>query len=140
MSIYISDIVEENTIDCNVCKKTFNTNEITTDDFNFAWDNYVTTDCCSNCSHKFLVEKMEDKNNMTISNMNAFSMYYNTKETDKMPQVMHVVNFELNGRKNSFELMAECPVDAMEKVKAILKYSYKPAEEMFGNDEDGGAE
>ena len=34
----------------------------------------------------------------------------------------------------------ECPVDAMEKVKAILKYSYKPAEEMFGNDEDGGAE
>ena len=83
---------------------------------------------------------MEDKKNMTISNMNAFSMYYNTKETDKMPQVMHVVNFELNGTKTSFELMAECPVDAMEKVKAILKYSYKPAEEMFGNDEDGGAE
>jgi len=60
---------------------------------------------------------------MTISNMNAFTKYSNTKETDKMPQVMHVVNFELNGRKNSFELMAECPVDAMKKVETILKCS-----------------
>ena len=80
---------------------------------------------------------------MTISNMNAFSKYPNTKETDKMPQVMHVVNFELNGRKNSFELMAECPIDAMEKIKAILKDSDKPAEELFGSGsagEKGGAE
>jgi len=60
---------------------------------------------------------------MKISNMNAFTKYSNTKETDKMPRVMHVVNFELNGRKNSFELMAECPIDAMEKVEAILKCS-----------------
>ena len=37
---------------------------------------------------------------MKISNMNAFTKYSNTKETDKMPLVMHVVNFELNGRKN----------------------------------------
>tara|TARA_R100001460_G_scaffold44468_4_gene81249 strand:- start:1963 stop:2169 length:207 start_codon:yes stop_codon:yes gene_type:complete len=60
---------------------------------------------------------------MKISNMNAFTKYSNTKETDKMPLVMHVVNFELNGRKNSFELMAECPIDAMKKVEAILKCS-----------------
>jgi len=58
---------------------------------------------------------------MIISNMNAFTKYSNTKETDKMPRVMHVVNFELNGRKNSFELMAKCPIDAMEKVTAIIK-------------------
>ena len=57
MSIYIIDIVEENTIDCNVCKKTFNTNEITTDDFNFAWDNLVSTDCCSSCFPKVRREK-----------------------------------------------------------------------------------
>ena len=50
MSTYIIDIVEEDTIVCNVCKKTFNTNEITTDDFNFAWDNIFSVDCCSNCS------------------------------------------------------------------------------------------
>ena len=60
MSIYINDIVEENTINCNVCKKTFKTDEITTDDFNFAWDNYVHTDCCNECSHKVLIE---NKNN-----------------------------------------------------------------------------
>ena len=60
---------------------------------------------------------------MNISNMNSFTKYSNTEETDKMLQVMHVVNFELNGRKNSFELMAKCPIDAMEKVTAILKCS-----------------
>ena len=49
MSTYIIDIVEEDTIVCNVCKKTFNTNEITTDDFNFAWDNLVHIDSCSDC-------------------------------------------------------------------------------------------
>ena len=62
MSIYISDIVEENTIDCNVCKKTFNTNEITTDDFNFAWDNYVATDCCNECFDKVRTGEVNDYN------------------------------------------------------------------------------
>ena len=52
MSTYIVDIVEEDTIACDVCEKTFNTGEITTDDFNFAWDNLVTTDCCSSCFSK----------------------------------------------------------------------------------------
>jgi len=49
MSTYIIDIVEEDTITCDVCKKTFKTDEITTDDFNFAWDNLVHTDCCNDC-------------------------------------------------------------------------------------------
>ena len=52
MSTYISDVTEEETITCNVCKETFDTDEITTDDFNFAWDNLVTTDCCSGCFSK----------------------------------------------------------------------------------------
>ncbi len=55
VSEHIINIVEENTIVCNVCNKTFNTDEITTDDFNFAWDNLVHTDCCNDCY-------MENKN------------------------------------------------------------------------------
>ena len=50
MSTYINNIVEEDTITCTVCNCTFETNEITTDDFNFAWDNIFSVDCCSNCS------------------------------------------------------------------------------------------
>ena len=50
MSTYISNIIEEDTIDCGLCKKSFNTNEITTDDFNFAWDNVFSVDCCRSCS------------------------------------------------------------------------------------------
>ena len=50
MSIKIIDITEEDTITCTVCNCTFDTNEITTDDFNFAWDNIFSVDCCSNCS------------------------------------------------------------------------------------------
>ena len=49
MSTYIYNIVEEDTIACGVCEQTFNTNEITTDDFNFAWDNIVSIDCCNEC-------------------------------------------------------------------------------------------
>jgi hypothetical protein len=56
-----------------------------------------------------------------ISNMNAHTKYSNDEETDKLPQVEHIVNYELNGRKISMELMANCPLDAIEKVNAILK-------------------
>ena len=45
-------IIEEDVIKCNVCKKDFIVEELTTDDWNFAWDNYVTKDCCSSCSTK----------------------------------------------------------------------------------------
>tara|TARA_R100000995_G_scaffold3085_1_gene1842 strand:- start:476 stop:667 length:192 start_codon:yes stop_codon:yes gene_type:complete len=54
MSTYISTIVEEDEITCGVCEKTFDTNEITTDDFYFAWDNMVSTDCCRSCSETFI--------------------------------------------------------------------------------------
>ena len=56
MAQYISDIIEEDTIKCNVCNKTFNTDLITLDEYNFSWDNYVTTDCCNQCSTKVLME------------------------------------------------------------------------------------
>ena len=37
MSEYIINITEEETIQCHVCNEVFNTNEITTDDYYFAW-------------------------------------------------------------------------------------------------------
>jgi len=54
MTQYVNDIIEEDTIKCSVCGQIFNTGTITLDDFNFAWDGYVTTDCCSECSDKVL--------------------------------------------------------------------------------------
>ena len=56
MSTKISDVWEEDVITCGVCHTNFNPDEITTDDYNFAWDNYVHTDCCSECSPKVLVK------------------------------------------------------------------------------------
>jgi len=52
MSEYIINITEEETIKCHVCNEVFNTEEITTDDYHFAWDNIVDVDCCSECSTK----------------------------------------------------------------------------------------
>ena len=56
MTEYVNDIVEEDTIKCNVCNQIFNTDTITLDEYNFSWDGYVTTDCCSKCSDKVLME------------------------------------------------------------------------------------
>lgn len=52
MAKYIIDITEEETIQCHVCSKVFNTEEITTDDYYFAWDNIVDVDCCAECDGK----------------------------------------------------------------------------------------
>jgi uncharacterized protein (DUF2225 family) len=52
MSEYIINITEEETIQCQVCNEVFNTNEITTDDYYFAWDNIVDVDCCAECAVK----------------------------------------------------------------------------------------
>jgi len=56
-----------------------------------------------------------------IKNMYAHTKHSNDEETDKMPQVLHVVKYELNNKEYSMELMAECPINAMEKAQAILK-------------------
>lgn len=60
MSTYLSNVVEDDTITCGVCNKTFITDEFTVDDWNFAWDNRVHTDCCNDCSSKVLVKQKED--------------------------------------------------------------------------------
>ena len=60
MSAYISDIIDgEDIITCGVCLKNFNTDETTTDDYYFAWDNIVRTDSCSKCSTQVLVEEIK---------------------------------------------------------------------------------
>jgi hypothetical protein len=56
-----------------------------------------------------------------IFNISAHTKYPNTKETDKLDKVMHIVNFTLKDEKNySMEVMANCPLDAMNIVKAIM--------------------
>jgi len=52
MSEYIINITEEETIQCQMCNEVFNTNEITTDDYYFAWDKIVDVDCCAECATK----------------------------------------------------------------------------------------
>jgi len=59
MAQYLSDIIEEDVIKCNICKKDFIVEELTTDDWNFAWDNCATIDCCSSCLRE---TKKEDNN------------------------------------------------------------------------------
>ena len=50
MAQYLSDIVEEDSIQCSVCEKDFIVKELTIDDWNFTWDNFVRSDCCSECA------------------------------------------------------------------------------------------
>ncbi len=52
MSEYLNNIVEDDVIKCNTCNKEFIVDELTTDDWNFAWDGYVSKDCCNSCSYK----------------------------------------------------------------------------------------
>ena len=52
MAEYIWNFTEEKTIKCDVCNTVFNTKEITTDDYNFAWDVQVEVDSCSECYDK----------------------------------------------------------------------------------------
>tara|TARA_Y100000401_G_C8285983_1_gene206068 strand:+ start:608 stop:781 length:174 start_codon:yes stop_codon:yes gene_type:complete len=56
MAQYLYEIVEFDTLSCGVCHKIME-EDATTDDYNFAWDNYVHTDCCSECSLKVLVKE-----------------------------------------------------------------------------------
>ena len=50
MAQYLTDIVEEDVIKCNVCRNQFVIEELTIDDWNFAHDGYVRNDCCSDCA------------------------------------------------------------------------------------------
>lgn len=50
MSEYLDQIIEDETVTCEVCKKVYKTDEITLDDWEFSWDNHVEEDCCSDCA------------------------------------------------------------------------------------------
>ncbi len=54
MAQYLSDAVEDEVIKCNVCRKDFIVEELTLDDWNFAHDGYVNTDCCNRCTSKVM--------------------------------------------------------------------------------------
>ena len=49
MSQPLSEIVEEKTVKCGVCGKAFNVQDMSLDDWNFAWDLEVETACCNAC-------------------------------------------------------------------------------------------
>ena len=49
MAQYLTDIVEEDVIKCNVCRKQFIVEELTLDDWNFTWDGMII-DSCSDCA------------------------------------------------------------------------------------------
>jgi len=49
MSQFISDIVDEDTVSCQVCNSEFKTDEITLDDWHFGWDGNPNEDCCKEC-------------------------------------------------------------------------------------------
>ena len=49
MAEYLSNIIEETLVTCGVCKKEFDVNDMTIDDWNFAWDNRTKIDCCNDC-------------------------------------------------------------------------------------------
>ena len=51
MSIYLYSIIEEDKITCGICNKVM-PDDATTDDYVFAWDEVVHTDCCSECYEK----------------------------------------------------------------------------------------
>ena len=61
MAQYLSDVVEDEVIKCNVCRKDFIVEELTLDDWNFAHDGYVNTDCCSDCSPRVMTMEMTNE-------------------------------------------------------------------------------
>ena len=59
MAEYLNQIVEDDTVTCEGCNKVFRTDELTLDDWEFAWDGITTIDCCNDCYHKFKVPKID---------------------------------------------------------------------------------
>ena len=52
MTQNLNYIIEEDSIQCSICKKYFNVDEITLQDWNFSNDGFVDINSCSNCSTK----------------------------------------------------------------------------------------
>jgi len=60
MTQNLSYIIEEDSIQCSVCEKYFSVDELTLEDWNFTWDGFVNSDCCSDCASDNLC--VENKN------------------------------------------------------------------------------
>lgn len=51
--------------------------------------------------------------------LSAYTTLPNTKETDQMPQVLHDVSIQINGVNFLIEIMAQDPMDAIDKAYAM---------------------
>ena len=51
----LDSLAETDTVTCEGCNTVFRTDELTLDDWEFAWDGATTIDCCMNCYHKFRI-------------------------------------------------------------------------------------
>ena len=49
MAAYLDTVIEDDTIECGVCEKTFEVSGMTLDDWNFTWDQDIKSDCCNSC-------------------------------------------------------------------------------------------
>ena len=71
MSQPLSEIVEEKTVKCGVCGKAFNVQDMSLDDWNFAWDNIVSIDCCNECEPLVaIIDRMYDAIFLNVDGVN----------------------------------------------------------------------
>ena len=54
-------------------------------------------------------------------NFVSFVTDHNTPESDKEEFVLHTVRYQVDGGLKEVELMARCPLDATDRVRASLK-------------------
>jgi len=62
MSERLSDVVEDKYIYCEGCNTKFLVEGMCWEDWNFAWDNDVTDDCCNKCYPKYKTREVNDEN------------------------------------------------------------------------------
>ena len=61
MSQKLSDAVEDKYIICEGCNTKFQVEGMELEDWNFAWDNDVTDDCCNKCYSKYKTREKNDE-------------------------------------------------------------------------------
>ena len=61
MSQKLSDVVDDKYIHCECCNTKFLVEDLEWEDWNFAWDNHVTEDCCNECYPKYKIERGNDE-------------------------------------------------------------------------------
>lgn len=60
----LSDVIEDKYIYCECCNTKFLVKDMEYEDWNFAWDNNVTDDCCNKCYPKY-----KTKDDFTVFNL-----------------------------------------------------------------------